>query len=453
VNRYDQAGQLCLELWKTRQDVFGADSPRAIRTSILFARTCERQKRYAQARQLYLDLLNLPSRTDREESPAEVYEGVLSPFLEAPVSYCLDETAFALRTLDNRRASATDSGRWKTCAHYLLARLYATCPAPELSSIAKAIEHATAACDEPSGRANPVCLDALAAAYARAGQFDLAVRRQKEAVERLSGTGAHLLTAAYANRLARYERGVATGPHGLVARWEFESSPNRMVPDSSGNNLHGRLVGDARVHTDPERGNVLCLDGTGDWVDCGADRRFDLTDTLTLCAWVRVSHLDKAYQTLVAKGIGAWGLQRDGTGNALQFACTGVGATRAREESRPGSVPAGDLAPVGFPSLRSHSDVNDGRWHHVAGVYDGHRVGLYVDGTLEALTPILDSPPIPTSPDNVLIGTNAKIATPCEWNGLVDDLRIYNYALPPDDIKTLVEGREPAPNPRESREK
>jgi beta-galactosidase len=87
--------------------------------------------------------------------------------------------------------------------------------------------------------------------------------------------------------------------------------------------------------------------------------------------------------------------------------------------------------------------VNDGRWHHVAGIYDGQRLRLYVDGELDALAPVLTSPRIHTSKDHVLIGTNAGIQPSCEWNGLIDDLRIYNYALPPEDIKALHEGKEP----------
>jgi len=421
VNRYDQAEPLCLELLKTRRDVLGVDSSRTIRTLVLLARIYERQKRYPQAQRLYLDILNLPRREDPEEGTPEVYESVVWPFLFAPLSYFLDETAFTLGALDDQSAGTAPDKRWTICAHYLLARLYATCPMPELHDVTKAVEHGTSAC-EWSGWTEPICLDALAAAWAEAGRFDLAIRRQREAVERLSGIKAALMTTAFVDRLARYERGVAQRPGGLVARWEFEPSQDGMVLDTSGNNLHGRRVGDAQVYADPERGHVLRLDGEGDWVDCGA--------AITLSVWIKVGRFDKVWQTIVAKGVSAWGLQRDQTTDVLQFACTGVGATRAREGSRP-------------EILRDHPNVNDGRWHHVAGIYDGQRLRLYVDGELDALAPVLTSPRIHTSKDHVLIGTNAGIQPSCEWNGLIDDLRIYNYALPPEDIKALHEGKEP----------
>jgi beta-galactosidase len=94
--------------------------------------------------------------------------------------------------------------------------------------------------------------------------------------------------------------------------------------------------------------------------------------------------------------------------------------------------------------LRGNVDVNDARWHHVVGVYDGRRLSLYVDGKLDTSAPAVTFSRINTSKDHVLIGMNARSRLwSREWNGLIDDLRIYNYALRPEDVKALHEGREP----------
>jgi len=298
----------------------------------------------------------------------------------------------------------------------------------ELHNVTKAIEHGTTAC-ELSGWAEPICLDGLAAAYAEAGRFDLAVRRQKEAIERLSGNKA-LMRTIFVNRLTMYERGLVKSPKGLVARWESEQSKDGTVPDTSGNNLHGRLVGDAQAYADPDRGNVLRLDGEGDWVDCGADGRFDITDEITVSVWIKVARFDKAWQAIVAKGDSTWRLQRYETTDALEFACSGVNTM--------GTFYVGNLV--------GHANVNDGKWHHVAGIYDGRRLSLYIDGELDTFAPALAFTRINTSTNHVLIGTNADAQPPREWNGLIDDLRLYSYALPPEDIKALHEGKEPAQN-------
>jgi len=422
LNRCDDAEPLCLELSKTRREVLGAGNPRAIRTPILLARIYERQKRYWEAEQLYIEILNIqPS----QESTPEVYKSVLVPSAFAPLSTFLDEVSLVLRLLEEPNTGTAENKLWPIRAHYLLARLYATCPMAELHNVTKAIEHGTKAC-ELSGWAEPICLDGLAAAYAKAGRFDLAVRWQKDATEQLSGNK-EVMRTIFVNRLTTYERGLAKSPKGLVARWEFEQSKDGIVPDTSGNNLHGRLVGDAQVHADPERGNVLRLDGEGDWVDCGADGRFDITDEITISVWIKVAVFDKTWQAIVAKGDGTWRLQRYHTTDTLEFACSGVVSTTSTNENG---------------SLAGHASVNDGKWHHIAGIYDGRRLSLYIDGELDTFALAAAFTRINTSTDSVLIGTNSGFQPPREWNGLIDDLRIYSYALPPEDIKALHEGRD-----------
>jgi len=235
------------------------------------------------------------------------------------------------------------------------------------------------------------------------------------------------MRTVFVNRLMMYEQGVSRSSKGLVARWEFEQSKDGIVPDSSGNNLNGRLVGDAQVYADPEKGNVLRLDGAGDWVDCGDDRRFDITDEITVSAWIKVDKFDKDWQAIVTKGDSAWRLRRDQRTDTLGFACSGVQATTDTD-------PYGDLV--------GHTNVNDGQWHHVAGVYDACQISLYIDGERDATSRVRAFTRIDTSTDHLLIGMNA--GQPREWNGLIDDVRIYGYALPSEDIKALHEGKEPA---------
>jgi beta-galactosidase len=79
--------------------------------------------------------------------------------------------------------------------------------------------------------------------------------------------------------------------------------------------------------------------------------------------------------------------------------------------------------------------VNDNLWHHVAGVYDGSKVYLYVDGLLdnsEYASGVIDS-----SSYNVWIGANEEAADR-EWNGLIDDVRIYDYGLSHAEIVNLT---------------
>jgi beta-galactosidase len=77
-------------------------------------------------------------------------------------------------------------------------------------------------------------------------------------------------------------------------------------------------------------------------------------------------------------------------------------------------------------------------WHHVAGVYDGQEVKLYVDGKLDSKQSWTQG--IGRNNADVLIGENAERKGRC-FDGLLDDVRIYNYALSESEIKALAEAQ------------
>lgn len=96
-------------------------------------------------------------------------------------------------------------------------------------------------------------------------------------------------------------------------------------------------------------------------------------------------------------------------------------------------------------SIFGKVDVNDGKWHHVVGVYEGDEICLYVDGTLDNSERA--SGLIETNDFAVMIGENAEKMVR-GWNGLIDDVRIYSYALTEDEVKEVYAGHGPGPNKR-----
>ena len=89
-------------------------------------------------------------------------------------------------------------------------------------------------------------------------------------------------------------------------------------------------------------------------------------------------------------------------------------------------------------------DVNDGKWHHLVGTHDGAKVCLYVDGILVDFETRGGNAVMYNDP--VFVG--GAPYSKHQWNGLIDDVRIYSYALNPEEVKMLYEGKEP---PREKR--
>jgi serine/threonine protein kinase/Tol biopolymer transport system component len=309
-----------------------------------------------------------------------------------------------------------------------IAWLKATCPDAQLRDGTVAIEKARKACELTSWKES-ACLDTLAAAYAEAGNFDEAAKWQEAAMESLSETLRPGTREQYEARLKLYERNEPyhqqyLWPKQLIAHYTFDKVEGDKVFDSSSHGIDGILRGDARVIEDIVRGKVLKLDGDGDWVDCGDDVRFDLIEKLTVSAWVKITEYDKKWQAIITKGELAWRLQREAETDSIEFSCTGLAISGQRPHE-------------GY--LAGKTKVNDGKWHHLVGVYDGTAMTLYVDGDKDVQKPA--SGRIRANSYRLLIGANAYYlnSSPREWNGLIDDVRIYSYALSEAEVKKLHE--------------
>jgi len=161
-------------------------------------------------------------------------------------------------------------------------------------------------------------------------------------------------------------------------------------------------------------------------VDCGDNSTFNITDEITVAAWIKVNKLDADWQAIVTKGDTTWRLQRYQATSNIEFTCTGL-----------------DVAsdPSGWGILHGEKSVNDGQWHHIAGVYDGRFMTLYMDGKTDVSCPATGS--INVNNYKVFIGANSHFQDPREWNGLIDDVRIYSYALSETEIKALYHDKEP----------
>jgi WD40 repeat protein/serine/threonine protein kinase len=262
----------------------------------------------------------------------------------------------------------------------------------------------------------------LAAAYSETGHWKKAVEYQRKAIDTIPIEGEsewlgryEYLLDLYLSKKPYHLRGVRSFTTGeLVARWDFEKVEDETVFDSSGNGLHGTLIGNAQIFDDPERGKVLSLDGTDGYVDCGNNWAFNITGSLTVSAWIKVNQFDGDYNAIISKGEGAWRLLRHGSTDHIQFAASGI-------SNNVWGYIAGTV------------NVYDGQWHHLVGVYDGKAISMYIDGTLnvseEATGHILmDDTPVFIGADDI---------EERHWNGLIDSVRVYSYALSAERISEI----------------
>jgi len=71
--------------------------------------------------------------------------------------------------------------------------------------------------------------------------------------------------------------------------------------------------------------------------------------------------------------------------------------------------------------------ITAGTWHHLAGTYDGTKVEIYLDGSNMLSTPASHSGDIDINiGEGIVIGMRNN---DCFFNGLIDEVRIWNIAL------------------------
>ncbi len=198
---------------------------------------------------------------------------------------------------------------------------------------------------------------------------------------------------------------------GLIGWWKFDETEGGTAKDSSGGNHNGTLNGDAKW-TQGKIGGAIDLDGSGDFVQIADKAAFDFGGQVTIACWVNIRSVPNEYTAIVTKGDSSWRL-----------------STAQRQRKFHASVNDWNQF-----MMDGSTTVNANQWHHVATVYNGKEMRIYVDGKLDATKAWKGG--IAKNNFDVLIGENAE-QKGRSFDGLIDDVRIYNYALKEVDIMAL----------------
>ncbi|MHC4544181.1 MAG: LamG-like jellyroll fold domain-containing protein, partial [Planctomycetota bacterium] len=299
-----------------------------------------------------------------------------------------------------------------------LAWLQAACPAEEPRDSTKAVENATKACKLTNWKDHHF-IGALAAVCAEVGDFTAAVKWQKEAIELLTVGERPVWLANYEMRLKlylsdkKYDKGslwsFSTGH--MVAWWKLDEKSGGIAADSSGNNCVGTLTGNPQWQASSGKlGGAIEFDGDGDHVKIGNESIFDFTNEITVAAWVNITTVPEMWTAIVTKGNSAWRLSTYRKERKFHFNVTGYSRVSSH--------------------VHGEEEVGKGEWHHVCGTYDGAYVRLYIDGVEDPASrrDVAYSGRITSNDFDVCIGENSE-RPGRYWHGLIDDIRIYSYAL------------------------
>lgn len=197
---------------------------------------------------------------------------------------------------------------------------------------------------------------------------------------------------------------------GLVSYWSFDraSVTDKTVKDIFGAN-DGTMDGNVEV-VDGKVGEALKF--TGGHVDCGSAK--DLTnigDQITLEMWIKP---EKAGWAIIA------GVSKSGS-NTYVIAWS--------DQSRIDfNIWNGAVETWPFHSL---AQVALDKWHHITCVYDGAEAIIYINGELDSKKEF--NGVLEYNGENFWMGARKVGGLP--FNGLLDELRIYNRGLSQAEIK------------------
>jgi glucose/arabinose dehydrogenase len=215
----------------------------------------------------------------------------------------------------------------------------------------------------------------------------------------------------------------APPPTGLVAAYGFDEGNGTSVSDASGTGNGGAITG-AAWSTQGRFGNALQFDGVDDRVVVADAASLDLSPQLTLEAWVRPT-LGGGWRTALAKESGdtvAYSLYTNRSSPA-------VPTTEVNLDGR-----------LRFANGTAAAPLN--AWTHLASTYDGTTIRLYVNGTQVGTTGRTGA--MAPSAGPLSIGGNGPHG---EWfQGLLDEVRVYNRALTAAEIQTDMNTRVGVPD-------
>lgn len=203
----------------------------------------------------------------------------------------------------------------------------------------------------------------------------------------------------------------------LVANYQLEGpawgNPADVI-DSSNSGLNGSAIGDARPFPAKVCNGAL-FDGTGDYIEIPDDPILDISDELTVMAWVNAAALPSSdLKTIVSKD-NNFEFHIDTAGRVLWWWQNSSGGTRSFDSNT--------------------TTISAGNWHHVAITYSKSAGSqkIFIDG-VEANNTTYANESLINNNLPLFIGTDYNFRAR-DFNGSIDEVKVFKRALPTASIQ------------------
>jgi len=212
----------------------------------------------------------------------------------------------------------------------------------------------------------------------------------------------------------------ATDGNDPISHWMLDEGTGLTAYDSVGSN-HGILV-NGPIWTTGQIDGALSFDGIDDYVDLGNDTSLKPPLPVTLSAWINLSQNDKTIISLdncSSTYYGVWMNVNLANQLTIGFGDGSGWGSGSYRRSKEGTTP-----------------LNAGTWYHVVAVVGGATdMSLYVNGIDDGGTYSGTGGTLVYSSGNASIGT--KHYEGICFDGMIDDMRLYNRALSAEEVQAL----------------
>ena len=207
-------------------------------------------------------------------------------------------------------------------------------------------------------------------------------------------------------------------PDEVAAIWLFDEGRGKIVRDSSGNGNDGTINGDPKW-VEGRFGKGLEFDGVDDYVAVPDSDSLDIDgDRITIVAWIKGSGWPAANH-IVRK------LHDQAQGH--------IYVLRVQPDKIRAYI-ATDVKPSPGYQVDGATPLKVGEWYHVALVYDGNEIRIYLNGELDGSLPASGN--IETSDAELRIGRGDPAGY---FAGVIDEVAIFDAALSEEEIRELME--------------
>ena len=191
---------------------------------------------------------------------------------------------------------------------------------------------------------------------------------------------------------------------GPIAEWTFDEGSGTVARDSSGSGQDAEIHG--AIFEPTGEGFALRLDGEDDYVVLAPGKKLPITGPVSVEAWIQPTRKAEGEAHLLGEGMSQYSLSWYNTELCLFYLGSGGN------------------------NLKDYLNLH--QWQHVAAAYDGKTMNLWLNGRLAASRESTE--PGYEATGNFQIGTRSDDPDVPRFQGLVDNVRVYNRAITEEEV-------------------